>query len=101
MGGKIVVSPAEKLAHRKPWRRSPRNRSKPRKAVWECRIRAEREPLRLSLRDVARACKLSVTALHQIEHGSDPMLTTATRLAEFFGLAVGELWPRLAGKKKR
>lgn len=89
------MTPAEKLSAAKPWRREPRNTTAPaRKAVWpKCRCRAKREALRLSLRDVATAIGLSVTALHQIEHGTDPMLTTATKLARFFGSAVEELWP--------
>lgn len=87
-------SPAEKMAAKKPWRREPRNKAAPRKAVWVCAIRERRESLRLSLRDVARGVGLSVTALHQIEHGSDPRLTTARRIAEFFGAATDDLWPR-------
>ena len=87
-----VGSPALKLAEAKPSRREPRNKAEPRAAVWDCRLRQLRESLRLSLRDVARAVGLSVTALHQIEHGSDPMLTTAAKLAAFFGKDIGDLW---------
>jgi DNA-binding XRE family transcriptional regulator len=89
------VTPAEKLAAKKPWRRPPRNKAPyKRRAVWVCRCREFREALRLSLRDVAAAVKLSVTALHQIEHGTDPMLETARRLADFYDLSVETLWPR-------
>lgn len=92
------MTPAEKLSKAKPWRRDPRNKGSgaPRKVFWVCRIRDRREALRLSLRDVAGAVRLSVTALHQIEHGTDPQLTTARRLAEFFGCGVEELWPKRA-----
>lgn len=90
---------AEILSAKKPWRRAPRNKTHPRNAVWKCRLTEIRESLRLSLRDVASAVGLSVTALWQVEKGTDPMLTTAVKLAEFFGKAVEELWP--ARSKKR
>lgn len=86
------MTPAEKLAAEKPWRPAPRNHVKPRKTVWKCGLRAAREKLRISLRDVAKACGISVTALWQIEMGTDPMLTTATKLAAFFGMRIDELW---------
>jgi DNA-binding XRE family transcriptional regulator len=96
------MTPAEKLSAAKPWRRAPRNTTQsPRKASWACEVRARREALRLSLRDVAAAVKLSVTALHQIEHGTDPMLTTARRIAVFFGATTDELWPALLRKATR
>jgi DNA-binding XRE family transcriptional regulator len=87
------VTPAEQLAAAKPRKRQPRNVVAVRKRVWGCRVRGYRERLNLSLRDVARAVGLSVTALHQIEHGTDPQLTTARRLAVFFGCTEQELWP--------
>jgi DNA-binding XRE family transcriptional regulator len=89
-----VATPAEKLSKVRPWRRAPRNKAR-RYGRWDCRIRQTREPLRLSLRTVAEAVGLSVTALHQIEHGGDPQLTTARKLAAFFGKSVEELWPKL------
>lgn len=91
------MTPAEKLAARKPWRRRcPRNGTPLRKVVWTCRIREFREALRISMRDVAAAVGRSLAGLHVIEMGSDPMLTTARRLAEFFGKSIEELWPKLA-----
>lgn len=56
-------------------------------------VREWRESLNLSLRDVAGAVGISVTALHQIEHGTDPQLTTARKLSEFFQVPTEKLWP--------
>ena len=95
------MTPAERLAKSKPWRRPPRNKAEPRTPAWVCRVRERREALRLSLRDVAGAVRLSVTALHQIEHGGDPQLTTARRLADFFGATVEDLWPRRSPQRAR
>ena len=89
------MTPAEKLAKSKPWRREPRNKAR-RYGRWDCRVRAAREELRLSLRTVAEHLGYSVTALHQIEHGGDPMLSTARKIADFFGKPVEELWPKMA-----
>jgi DNA-binding XRE family transcriptional regulator len=93
------VTPTQKLAAKKTWHRPARNKTskaRTRPVSWECRLREVRESLRLSLRDVAEAVKLSVTALHQIEHGTDPQLTTARKLATFFGRSVEMLWPTLS-----
>lgn len=95
-----MPTPAEYLSSKKPWRRAPRNVVQVRHRVWKCLIREKREALRLSLRDVAAAIHLSVTALWQIEMGTDPQLTTARKLAAFFGCLTDELWPCLATKKR-
>lgn len=86
------MTPAEELSRNKPWRRPGRNNVPQRRKVWDCRVRACRELLRLSLRDVAMATSLSIAALWQVEMGGDVMLTTATKLAIFFGKTVAELW---------
>jgi DNA-binding XRE family transcriptional regulator len=88
------MTPAEDLAKRKRRQRPPRNKSKKtgRVVTWECRLTTMRDELNLSLRDVATAVGMSVAALHQIEHGTDPMLTTARKLAEFFGTTVEQIW---------
>jgi DNA-binding XRE family transcriptional regulator len=91
------VTPAEKLSAAKPWRKKPSGASHyDRKCPWKCQCRAIREGLRLSLRDVADKVGLSPTGLHQIEQGTDPLLTTAVRLAAFFGKEISELWTKLA-----
>lgn len=90
-----MPSPAETLAQTKQRQRPPRNHAPyRRKKVWICGVRAEREKLRLAMRDVAIAVNLSLSSLHAIETGGDLCLTTATRLAEFFGLGLEELWKR-------
>ncbi len=91
-----MKTPAERLAARKPWRRPKRNGPPhpPRKAVWDTRLRAVREELKLSMRDVAKAVRLSLTTYWQIENGTDPMLTNAVRIAAFFGMTVESLWPK-------
>lgn len=88
------MTPAEELAKRKRRQRPPRNKSNQTTRVvsWDCRLPAMRDELNLSLRDVAGAVGMSVAALHQIEHGTDPMLTTARKLAEFFGATVEQIW---------
>ena len=62
--------------------------------VWECRIREYREKAKLSLSEMAGHVGLSKTGLWQIEQGSDPMLSTARKIAEFFGVKVEVLWPK-------
>jgi DNA-binding XRE family transcriptional regulator len=93
------LSPAEKLAVTKPQRRTPscsvKTKSPP---VWTCKMRRVRETLRLSLKDVAAGVGMTVSGIWQIEHGGDPLLTTARKLADFFGVDVWELWPELMEK---
>jgi DNA-binding XRE family transcriptional regulator len=91
-----TLSPAEKLAKKKPWRRAPRNSKYVRKITWVCRLREIREALRLSLDDAALGIGLSKTAYWQLEQGTDPMLTTASRVAMFFGRTMNEIWVKLA-----
>lgn len=91
------MTPAELLAASKPRRRAKRNGppAGPRTAVWAAAIRHRREALNLSMRDVAAAVGLSLPCYWSVEHGTDPMLTTARRIAAFFGATVEELWPAL------
>ncbi len=100
MTRKPKLTPAEELAARKPPRKAPGSKRLAQPIVWRCRVREFRESLRLSMRDVAQAIDLSPTGLFQIEHGTDPQLTTARRLAAFFGRSVEELWPGLAGEAR-
>ena len=84
------LSPAELLAAAK----APRIKAaKPNPAaVWKCCLREHRTRLGLTLDEVAEQVGLSKTGLWQIEHGSDPMLTTARKLAAFYGVAVEVIW---------
>lgn len=90
------MTPAERWATTKRLRRRPRNLAVLRNTVWWCRLREYREAAGVSLHDTAAALGMSVAGIHQIEHGSDPMLTTARRLAQFFGCAEGDLWPEMS-----
>ncbi len=89
-----MTTPAERLAAKKPWRRPSRNGVTLHKKVWYCGLREVREELKISMRDVAKAVGLSLTAYWQIEHGTDPMLSNAVKLAAFFGKPVEELWSK-------
>lgn len=90
------MTPAEKLAASKLSRRSRKPGARvPQPRIWHCELRMTRLALRLSLWEVAGAVGLSVSGLWQIEMGTDPMLTTARRLAEFFGKTIEDLWPKL------
>ena len=68
------------------------------KAVLKCTVRKEREHLGLTLRDVSRNVGLSIMGLCYIENGCNTQLTTALRIAEFFGKTVEELWPTRKSK---
>lgn len=96
------MTPAEKLAKKKPWMRGKRNGPPhPRRVVWICRVREVRESLRISIKDVAKALGMSISGLWQIEMGSDPMLTTVRMLCAFFGKTEMELWPEKRRKASR
>ena len=75
----IEMTPAEKLAAKRPIKRPPRNLKKyTRKVTWSCHCRAVRMELRLSMDEVVKALKLSKTAYWQFEKGGDPMLMIAS-----------------------
>ena len=86
------MTPAEKLARDKPRRRKPRNHVAVKNKVWHCRARELRETLGLTLFDTATACQLSLPGYWQVEMGGDTSLTTAARIAAFFGRTIPELW---------
>ncbi len=94
-------SPAELLAEKKTWQRPPRNRSNyVRKTTWRVVVRELRESMRLSLDDVAKAVGLSKTCYWQIEQGVDLRVTSARRIATFFGKSIEELWTELLPKAR-
>ncbi len=92
-------SPAEELSDAKKRKCVPagkNHRNGPRKL--RCGCRSLRDSLGLSLREVGRAVGMSECALHHIEEWrTDVRMTTAMRLAEFYGVGVGELWKRAEG----
>ena len=89
------MTPAEKLAAGRPRGRARRNRSA-RVPVWVCLVRAERERLNLPMRAVAGALGVSLANLSAVENGSNVELSTAKKLAAFYGKSVDDLWPRRA-----
>lgn len=58
-----------------------------------------REGLRLSIKDVATAVGMTQSGYCVIEHGTDPLLSTARTIATFFGKSVEELWPKKVEEK--
>ena len=84
--------PAQAMADESPRKRERRNGVEHAK-VWVCNLRFLRDKHNLTMDQVALGVSLSKTAYWQIEHGSDPMLTSAKRIAEFFGQRVETIWP--------
>ena len=91
------MTPAETLAAERPRRRARRN-SSARSPAWVCLVRAERERLNLPMRAVAEVLGMSLANLSAVENGSDPQLSTAKKLAAFYGKPVDDLWPRRADR---
>lgn len=87
-----AMTPAEKLSQAKPRARKPRNSSKKPPGPLRCRCREIRERLDLSLRDVSNAVGISITGIHALERGNDTQVTTALKLAEFYGVDISRLW---------
>lgn len=90
----MALTPAQKLGKLKRRRREPRNVRPVAAVVWETSIRAMRESLRLSLRDVAKAVGLAVNSYWKIENGCEPTLSSAWRIAEFYGRRIDQLWEK-------
>lgn len=89
----VKPTPAELLARTRKRKRSPRNRVSKVGPLY-CFCRVAREELGLSLDAVAEAIGMSKTAIWQIEHGGDPVLTTALKLAAFYGMPIERLWEK-------
>lgn len=88
-----MSSPAERLAATKRRQRPKRKHHAPqRETHWTCGVRELRESLGLSQRDVCSACGLSNATLVWVEGGYDVRLTTARRIAAFFGTTTDKLW---------
>lgn len=90
------MSPAEKVAASKPPK--PKSKGSPRGAIptWVSRLRETRSALGLTMAEAAAGVELSIGGLCFLEYGADPHLTTALRIAEFYGKSIKELWPELA-----
>ena len=84
------MTPAEKLAKTV----KPRRRLSGKHVIWKCRVRDERLKLGLTQAQVAAACMITKAGLSVIENGTDPLLTTAWKLANFYGRPVEKLWTK-------
>lgn len=60
--------------------------------VLYCRLRAVREGLGLTLRDVGAATGVHHGVLSRWERGGDATVSLALKVARFFGKSVEELW---------
>jgi len=89
-----MTSPAETLSRTKRRQRPKRNPPAASEfAVWECRLEVERCNLNLSMRDVADAVGLSLSAYFRVEKGyADVSLSNAIAIARFFGMSIPVLW---------
>lgn len=83
------MTPAEKVAAKKKPRRTPEKRPA---GPLKNSLRDRRQKLRLSLRDVVDATGVCLTSVCYAERGADLMLSTAVRLAKFYGSTVDEIW---------
>lgn len=84
-------SPAEKLAEKKAAAKKP---SMGRKVVFDKVLLQDlRTVLGLSLRDVERATGVSNCSILDAERGSELSLSSALKLAQFYGKSVEEIWP--------
>ncbi len=82
-------SPAELLSAAKPRRRRI---EETRNLPFVCAMAELRHALGLSQRDVAKEVGITCAAISTIENGTDPLLSTALKLAKFFGKNVSDLW---------
>ena len=86
-----MLAPYERLA-RKIRRRQPRRAARCHPLI--CLVRGLRREARLTMRDVAQGSGVCAP-LSDIERGANTTLTTAFKLAAFFGKPVEELWKLL------
>lgn len=85
-----AMTPAQRLAAKKPARKA---KPPPGKPIMKCTMRLVRMSLHLSLRDVSEEIGMAVANIHRIELGGEVQLTTARKLAKFYGKSIDELWP--------
>lgn len=94
------MTPAEELANAKKKIQKIKDQKKnceshyTRKVVFKVptKFGLKRMELKLSQRDVARACGLSASVPAHIEAGTCPSVLTALQFAKFFGCRVEDLW---------
>lgn len=89
------TTPAEQLAASKKKRLSHHF------DTHNCTARQIRLSLGLTLRDAAEAMELSQACLCDVERGSETTLTTARKMATFYGRTIDEIWPPTDRPKRR
>lgn len=52
-----------------------------------------REHQRLTIREMAGIVGMAPSTYFRIENGAECMLSTAIKLAKFFGVTVNDIWP--------
>jgi hypothetical protein len=89
------MSPAEQVAEKKKKRKPKVAKSSTNRhlGVLKCNLRAIRDALGLTIRDVANGTSLSVGTLAYTEMGQDICLTNARKVSKFFGKPIEEIWP--------
>lgn len=84
------MSPAEKLAKKI---KSKRRQIRARIGIIDCKVRDLRHSLGLSTQAAAQGCGMSIANFNRVERGGDVQMTSAKKLAAFFGKPIEELWP--------
>ena len=84
------MTPAEKLAAKRAATPPARKPTQPIKLL--CNLKRKRKELGLTLYDVADALGTTHVSVLRAERGEKVCLTTALRLAEFYGVSVNDIW---------
>lgn len=87
----MTLTPAEKLAKEKKKRPQPK-RAERQIPPFNCILKQLRTSVGLSLRDVEKATGVNNVTLWKLEYGYDACLTTAMKLAAFYGMRVDDIW---------
>lgn len=99
-GTDATPTPAQLLARTaQPRKKPPRQTCL--EPVWVTTIEQERDALRLTPHEVAKALNLTKQTLWRYEKGGEVTLTVARRFATFYGKTVEQLWPRTTEEQKR
>jgi DNA-binding XRE family transcriptional regulator len=88
------MSPAQQLAASKNGKVRRVGHKRP-GFVWKCNLGRERAKLGLSSYDVAEAVGVRHQTILNAESGCDTHLSTARKIADFFGVAIEAMWPEM------
>jgi DNA-binding XRE family transcriptional regulator len=88
------LSKADLISRKKVVRHDP-DAPKFRAKIWECNLIYYRKTKGLSLEDISKGTGLSQFTIGAVERGCDCTLSTARRIADFFGYTVERIWPRM------